>query len=187
MLRANLLIAIGTLLIALGGLVATYGWDMRSSMDTRRMLNERAETDRAQRRAALIRALGAECLVNTHLLETPPIDEQDPELVTKYVPYPRMHTTALTSAIASGAFASAWDREIFTSIVQIQEHLNEFNDRLNMTETQMTQGHVEMWRTTLRDGAALDTVRVRLKRFLDLLVRNGLDPNERLLDPFSRL
>jgi len=107
---ANLIIALGTVLIAIGGLVATYGWNMRSTQETRTMLKERTRADRNRNRAEVLKSLGAEFSMNIERLKTPPINEIDEVQLGHFVVIPRLQTTATAAAIARGTFTDLEDR-----------------------------------------------------------------------------
>ena len=172
---ANFLIVLGTALIAVGGLIATYGWSIRSTADTRAMLEERSEVDRAQRRADLLKTLAAEFTVNARILDSPPIAEPDAAQLARFTVFPRLQTTATASAIASGIFTRPEGRPLFTALVAIQELMADFNNRLQTTETHMLRGEIASWRTKLRDGATRQSLRGQLNSFGALLIRNGVD------------
>src|SRR4051794_18693997 len=100
--KATLAILFGTLLIAGGGALATWGWNERSSTDTKRMLFERAEAEVSARRTAMLRTLTAEFVFNSNVLKDPQFSETDPEELKKFVVFPKVQATALQSVISSG-------------------------------------------------------------------------------------
>ncbi len=177
--RSLLLIALGTLLIATGGVIATYGWDLKSSADTRAMLADRARLDFNTRRVAVLRTLAGELIVNSRILDNPPIAETDPAKLSTFAPLPRLQMTGLSSAVASGIFAGPEEQEMFAAVLGLLDHLSDLNARIQFTETQMLRGDIAVVRVKLRDGAIRRQTRALLADFARLLATNGVDPNER--------
>jgi hypothetical protein len=100
MLSANLLILLGTILIGLGGLLATYGWDLRSSADTRYMLEQQRLSQVRAAREALLYSMAAELTINGQLLTSEAFQEKDLEKTGKYEPLPRLQPTAMAAGLA---------------------------------------------------------------------------------------
>ena len=82
------LIAAGTVFIGGGGLMATYGWV--------------AFTEERQK-AAMVKGLAAEWLLNSVVISDPPLAEPDATKLSKFVIFPRMKMAALEGAISSGS------------------------------------------------------------------------------------
>jgi len=149
----------GTLLIAIGGLLATFGWN--------------SHADDA-RRHGLVEQIAAELTVNLNVASDPKFVENDPEELKEYVVYPRFQIVALDAAIASGLFLENADRELLTRISGVSELLRDFNNRLNITEAQTagaSQADRVVWRTTLRDGETRKGIDQRLKSLGALLLQ----------------
>lgn len=83
------MIAGGTILIAIGGLIATLGW------------NGYADD---KRKRGLIEQVAAELTVNVNVALDPKFQEEDPAKLGDYVIFPRFQTMAVDAAIASGLF-----------------------------------------------------------------------------------
>jgi len=181
MTNPSFLILFGSVLIGLGGLIATYGWDIRSSEDTRRALEQRAASDLATRRLTILRTLAAELIINKAIIEDRKFTELDDGQLSRFVVFPRLQTTAIATAIASGLFAAPTDNQLFTALFQFQELASDFNTRLETTESVTLQDPTRTleFRKTLRDGRMLAAVRTSLQNFGSVLVANGIDPNER--------
>ncbi len=74
MVWPNTLIAVGALLIAIGGVMATHGWNAR--------------TEIAQKEGR-IRSVAAELLVNLEIVSDLKFVGKDDEQLTKFVVFPR--------------------------------------------------------------------------------------------------
>ena len=153
----NLLIAIGTLLIAIGGIVATNGWNARASF--------------AQRQS-IIRAVAAETLMNMNVYKDQNFTERDEEQLAKFTLFPRMQTSAIEGAIASALFTGEKDRTFLTRASRLNERLSDFNQRLSFTEEMMSQNarDIASYRKKLRDGQVRKTLGVELQMFGQLLM-----------------
>ena len=122
MFSPNALIGIGTLLIGLGGFIATNGWNAKAT---------------ASVRDGLIRGAAAELLVNLTIVSDQKFTEQDDAKLAEYVVFPRLQSVALEGAIASGSFLEKPDRLLLTRMTGVRELIHEFNNRLSITEAQM--------------------------------------------------
>jgi len=163
----NILILLGTLLIAIGGILATYGWN--------------ASTEAAQG-SAMIKAVAAEWLMNANVMNDKSISEPDDAQLSKFVMFPRTRTAALEGAIASGLFLDERDREFFTRASRLHELLTGFNQRLSFTEERMSNhpDQIVTIRTKLRDGAVRRQVIDNLKLFGELLIsKYGITRDQR--------
>jgi hypothetical protein len=181
MAKANLLIAFGTLLIALGGIVATFGWSMRSTIETRSVLEaERAATIQSQRRA-MFRTLAAELSLNAEVLTNEVFHETDEAKLAKFVMLPRLQHSALESAIASGLFATQADTSLYSIIVRLLQQTQDFNNRLAEFQTLMTRGDVRQLRTKFRESELLQQQFSLLLTLADALARQGLNLDEQYL------
>jgi hypothetical protein len=67
------------------------------------------------------------------VLQSPPIRETNEAELAKMAAFPNPQTVALSRG-ASGVFAEPDDRELFRAIVRLNAQLNEFADRLALTE-----------------------------------------------------
>ena len=157
MMIPNLMIFGGTLLIAIGGILATKGWHERSVI---------------AHRNGMIRSLAAEWVVNAAVFFDPKFTDTNDANLAKYAVFPRMQTTAITGAIASGLFTGEKDRALLTHITNLSEVLADFNRRLVITEDTMTGNSKDIatWRKKLRDGQTRRSLRPQLAKFAELLI-----------------
>ena len=153
----TLLILFGTVLIAVGGILATYGWNAR--------------TEEVQK-SAMVRSVAAELLMNISVINDPKFTETDENKLSQFVIFPRMQITALESAISSGFFLSERDRLFMTRVVGLHERLNGYNLRLSFTEFQMANNprNITTFRTKVRDGVTRTQVISKLEIFAKLLL-----------------
>ena len=163
----NILILLGTLLIAIGAIVATYGWNARTE---------------AAQRSGMIKAVAAEWMMNVQVLNDKSISEPDDAQLSKWVLFPRTRTIALEGAIASGLFLDERDREFFTRASHLHELLIGFNQRLSFTEDRMSNhpDQIVTIRKKLRDGVVRGQVTNNLKLFGELLIsKYGISRDQR--------
>lgn len=85
----NILIALGTLLVAAGGIIATYGWNARSA---------------AREKSEMIKAVAAEWMMNVGVVNDKSICELDDAELANFVIFPRTRKVALEGAVAGGYF-----------------------------------------------------------------------------------
>lgn len=95
-----LLITLGAILIALGGILGTYGWQRKSQDD---------------QKTNLIRSVAAEMLLNMNILDDVAYTETNTTKLSKFVVFPRLKTTALEGAISSGLFLQRKRQALFYS------------------------------------------------------------------------
>jgi hypothetical protein len=167
MIAPNLLIACGTLLIAIGGIIATNGWNARTSV--------------AQRRS-IIRAVAAESLMNMYVYKDKKFTEEIEDQLVKFTLFPRMQTSALEGAIASALFTGEKDRTFLTRASRLNERLSDFNQRLSFTEERMSQksSDIALYRKKLRYGQVRKTLGVELQKFGQLLMTDyGIKRDDR--------
>ena len=169
----NLLIAIGAILIAAGGYLATYGWNTRSQ---------------EAQKSGMVRSVAAEWLINMSVINDPKFAETDERELSQFVIFPRMQLTALEGTISSGLFLNEKDRLYLTRAVDLNEFLTTFNLRLSFTESQMgnNRGDIRSFRTTLRDGATRTQLMIKLKKFGELLMSEyGVKESDRFFVPLE--
>lgn len=152
----NFLVVLGTLMIAGGGFIATYGWN--------------AKTEYAQRER-LIKAITAELVINLSAIRDRKFAETDKSKLAEFVIFPRMKTVTLEGAIASGLFRREKDREFLTRVSRVHELLISFNQRLSFMEDRMVNDptHISVYREKLREGATRKQVLIHLIAFAKLL------------------
>ena len=153
----NLLIVLGTLLIAIGGIIATKGWHARIV---------------ATQRNDIIRAVAAETLMNISVFTDPAFTKRSEEELSKFIWFPRMQTVALGGAIASGLFVGEKDRVFWTRAANLHELLADFNQRLSFTGDRMSQkpSEIALFRKKLRDGQVRKNLGVKLQKFGEMLI-----------------
>jgi len=154
---ANSLIAAGTLLIAIGGIMATYGWNARTDI---------------ARKSSIVRSVAAEWVVNTAVIEDEKLSGYDENKLSQFAVFPRMMTTNLGAALASGLFLHEKDRLFLTRAANLHELLLGFNQRLQFTEERMAASSkdIRVFRTKLRDGKVRQQLLIKLTKFGELLI-----------------
>lgn len=151
----NIYIVCGTLLIAFGGLLATFGWSARSDLMIRN---------------GLIKAVSSEYLIYETVILHQKIIETDQKALLKPVIYSKFHTLALEGLMSSGLFIEN-DKELYTRAVELHELLHELNSRFAFSEDFMRKNpqSVKMIRLKLRDGKTRKSVMIKLELFGRLL------------------
>lgn len=161
-MNGPMLILIGTVLISLGGIIATYGWNLTAR-----------KTERKAKVSKVTRALAAECIFNRDVLDDPIITLKGISDSGVRVKYPRLRTVSIHAAISSGMFLE--DRagdNMYGLLTTTLEHLEEFNRILDRRETQMltqrmTQNEIQALRSGLASTGALKQIREEVQRFGD--------------------
>lgn len=156
---ANLSIVFGTMFIAIGGIMATHGWNAKTV---------------ASQKNGIIRAVAAETIVNIAILNDPIFTAKNDKELLKFTMFPRTQTAALEGAIASGLFIEDKDRIFLTRAVGLNELLNSFNQRLDFTENRLSQkpNEIALYRKKLREGQFRKSVSVKLQKLGNLLISN---------------
>ena len=168
----NVYIVLGALLITVGGLLATYGWNARSDLT---------------KKNAILKAVAAEYLVYEAVILDKKITETNEEELSKFVVYPRFQTIALESVISSGLFLEE-DREFYTRVVGLHELLKELNTRFTFTEREMRSNaqSIKVMRVGVRDGKTRKSVLLKLEKFRDLLENKyGVNFKENIFIPLE--
>jgi len=130
--RGRILVFVGTILFAIGGLIATYGWNIWSQQTEKKIYIRKGIWDiirgtiivalagfltthgwnvisLGDQRNNLIRAIAQELLINIQFLESPPIKgevsykRENGSVVLR--PFPTLKTTSLNAVMSSGL----WD------------------------------------------------------------------------------
>lgn len=101
-------ITFGAATIAIGGWIATLGWEGRSAHAARRTMLE---------------ILYAEVQVNEALLGHSVFTEERPEKLIVVRVIPSFHDSALRAAISSGAFSHQKDQELLDGIVALENSI----------------------------------------------------------------
>jgi hypothetical protein len=115
----------GALSIAVGGVLTTMGWD-RLSLRTQ-LRNQ-------------IMGIFREWEINDSILKRNPLfDAKNEGALGSYLLYPRLRTTALNNALASGGLSSASkvERMLLRALADYQEAISDVNQRLSMNDTAM--------------------------------------------------
>ncbi len=167
------LILLGTVLIAVGGVVATYGWNLRSSLRTSRMLEESRARELETKRGAMVRTAMAELLMNVKVISNPIFHEEDESKLSEFVVLPRFHTEALAAMMASGLFLEERDRALFTRVADLLSKLHDCNRRMATSEQCMQfspKEKIAEVRRQIREGRVLRDRRAELVAFGRLLM-----------------
>lgn len=119
-------IVFGTLFLAGGGLLATWGWNAWSSAQIRSTLQETEQARILQQRTAMLQTLGAEYRANSSVLQHSAYSQPTTDRGSLVI-FPPFHADALRAAISSGLFAGPADRELFWAIVNLQQAIEAFH------------------------------------------------------------
>lgn len=111
-----LLIILGTILFALEGLLATLGWSLRASQETRETLRYAQEAELESRREAILRTLAGEFIVNSKIAKSKELTESDQKELSKFVWLPRFQTVGLSVALTSGLFLEEKDKTFISEL-----------------------------------------------------------------------
>lgn len=101
-----LIIIVGTVIFAAGGFIATWGWDLRSSIHTREALQRQNEERIAEQRTTMMRAVWNDVQVSKNLIAHG-YSEEDPAKLKlgRVMDMPPLRDVSLRAAISSGIFA----------------------------------------------------------------------------------
>lgn len=149
----NLYIAAGTIMIAVGGLLATFGWNLRSS---------------EARKDALVHAMASEVMLNLGVVADKKLTADGGD----FIMFPRVHHVALDGALGSGLFTSKNDKQLLSRATELREVLVSLNQRLEFTENRMADdpSAVATFRSRLSGGQVLADARDSISSFGRLLV-----------------
>jgi L-cystine uptake protein TcyP (sodium:dicarboxylate symporter family) len=134
---ANVYIILGAVLIAIGGYMATYGWNLKSSKEIQVSLEQSRLREIELQREGLIKAVFLEVIVNRFILDSDKFTEKNKEELSKFVIFPRFRTEALTAAMASALFLEKKHRKLYEAISGLLGNFNDTNNRLNRIESTM--------------------------------------------------
>ena len=157
MIIPNIMIVVGALLIGIGGIIATSGWNKRTVV---------------HQRDGIIRSVAAEMMMNMSIIEDSKFTETDDKKLSKYKVFPKMQTAALAGALASGLFTGEKDRVFLSRAASLNENLLEFNNRLILTQNIMNESpnRIYEFRKGIRDGKTRKSVGVQLIKLMELLL-----------------
>lgn len=160
------LIILGTLFIAGGGLMATYGWNLRSSKEIQASLEQSRIHELELRRLGIIKTVLLEIGGNISIIQLKVFTETDEKKLSKYAVYPRLWTEALSSVIESTLFLEDKSRKLFDGVLKLLSTLTDFNNTLELGNS-MTQKaspiKIAYYRKGIRDGVLMQSVRMGLK------------------------
>ncbi|MDI6808023.1 MAG: hypothetical protein QME66_03455 [Candidatus Eisenbacteria bacterium] len=167
-------IVLGTVVIAIGGIVATLGWNLRSTQNTRKMLAEARIAEIKTRRQALLSAVVAEVGHNEKTSADPRFTELDDAKLIHFTVYQRFRADALSGVLASGLFLLEDDREFFEAATDLYERIKDFDRRLDTTEDEIRRAPetAQMWRIKLRDSSQFAGLKERLGNMRRLVATN---------------
>ncbi len=160
-------IALGAATIAIGGWIATLGWEGRSANAARRTMLE---------------ILYAEVQVNEALLGHSVFTEERPEKLIVVRVIPSFHDSALRAAISSGAFSHQKDQELLDAIVALENaiiYFRQFTEvyhglLLKVSNFPSKQAREKQFRKLwlgLREAASLAQIRANIQS-LKILLEN---------------
>lgn len=170
---AYLYIAIGTLLIAIGGLMATYGWNLKTSKEIKGSLEESRIHEVELQREWIIKTVFLETITNLIIIHDSKFTETDEKKLSKFVVYPRLRTAALTSVLESALFLEKRHRRFFDVVSWMIGQLNHFNHRIGLIEDIMrrapTPERILSLRKSLRDSPTMLDINKNHETFLTVL------------------
>jgi hypothetical protein len=181
-LHPGWVISVASVLIAIGGAIATFGWNEISSKETRLSLDESRRADTESKRRALTRAVAAEFLTNLVIINDKAYTETNEEELSKLAIYPRFQTTVLSAFLASGLFVGEEDRLLFTMITELHSRMTDANERLSMSMLKMSlepKSLIPSGRKAINASVVRRDLQKRLRALGTLLLdKYGIDRNE---------
>jgi hypothetical protein len=124
------------------------------------------------RRREILRALVHELFMNLNVLSDKKFDGKTPASSTPPV-YPRLYTTTLETAVASGFFSEGGDGLLFTAMNGWRQRASELNHRLDITELWLlshpTRDEIAAFHVALTTGVVMKTARAALDELFSLL------------------
>lgn len=121
-IRGSMFVLIGAIVLAVGGVMTTLGWNI---------LSERSQIRN------LISAVARQWEINNKLLTADPLfNGSDEEVLKSHRLYPRFYTNATDAVLASGLFnpKDKADREFLRMIADYQSTINDVNSRLGVSD-----------------------------------------------------
>lgn len=183
-------IGIGTAMIAIGGLLATLGWEGRSASTARR---------------AVLEVVATELQANEALLSHAVFTETDPEKLKVVRVIPAFNDSALRAAISSGVLTHRSDPELLDAVAALENSIIYFRQFTEVyhgfllrtasfsNEDQREKEFRKLW-LGLRDAAALAAVERNIQTLRaviddiepEIVPRSGwITPEETLPPPSS--
>ena len=163
-MNANLWIIFGTLIMvsgmAIGGLMTTYGWNLKTSKETRVLLEETRLEEQEIRRKGIIINVSFDVVTNLLRIEDAKFTVTEEDELSKYVIYPRFQTAALSSVMDSALFYNKKHRTFLDQVNTTLNHLTHINRSLDVSEMHtgsigMTPEKIASFRKKIRDGKLL--------------------------------
>jgi len=124
----------GALCLAIGSIVSTLGWNGLSDWKQQKA----EEQDAVQQRNAALRIVAADLKINFAILNNRSFMAQNEEQLTQPALFPRVQTTALTSAIDSGLFVSKEYEALFQQLFRTRLAFEELNWKADWAERMLT-------------------------------------------------
>jgi hypothetical protein len=148
-------IILGTVLIGVGGLVATYGWEQKSEV---------------AKRASLARSVAAEAYSNYQWCISPQFTHLDERMV-----FAKANTSVLDGVIASGVFSGEADREFLSRCAHLRDRLSDLNQKLEAAQVLMITNPkmTAVTREEIAKSEILRRAKAELTTLLDYLSRSG--------------
>lgn len=169
---------LGSVLLAAGGLAASYAWDLRSSAATREMLARSQAEQIENQREAHIKMLAFELLQNSLMLRQSAFTETDEEKLQKFLIYPSLSDDALTALITSGLFVGPDDLKLLTAASTLKITMQRFENIVATVQVQMHRNIKGTGRAILRasltDAPATKELLAAIAKLAEALDETGL-------------
>ena len=183
-MNANLWIIFGTLIMvsgmAIGGLMTTYGWNLKTSKETRVLLEETRLEEQEIRRKGIIINVSFDVVTNLLRIEDAKFTVTEEDELSKYVIYPRFQTAALSSVMDSALFYNKKHRTFLDQVNTTLNHLTHINRSLDVSEMHtgsigMTPEKIASFRKKIRDGKLRHDSIKNLKKLKDIMLSHYED------------
>jgi len=170
-MNGNLLIFLGTVLIAIGGVTATYGWNKNSSSETRKIIASNQMEEMESRKSSMLKAFHAELLNNFHIITSKRINPDNDEELSKFAFYGRLESSVLSSLISSGLFVEKSDRLLLTYLVDLNNRINDLNNRFGYIESTILNRPKSAleYRKAMKESEAIKVTSIRMTNIAKLL------------------
>ena len=130
-------IIVGTILLAVGGVAVTYGWDLKSSAENARLLQQRWDDARNLQRAAMLRTLNATIADNFVILAAEQFTNVEESGLKNTRFYPRSLLAAFKAALPVGLFVPPEDTKLFAAMNTAVRTIEGWNNFLQLANNQL--------------------------------------------------
>ena len=126
-----------------------------------------------ERRKELLGVLAHELYMNIGVVKDLKTAKNDENISKPHI-YPRFYTTSLTSVIASGMFAGPKDKELWKCMHGWLQRSTDFNNRLNVTESQIFSNPVnaKAFNKKVAEGRVATIAIAEFKELMNILMTN---------------